>query len=66
MHFAPRNACEQQYYNQAMSEIQALVMKHPHFRRAYVNFNGRIPDWMMSAVKQHALFFAAEKCQGKR
>lgn len=64
MHFEPRNACEQQYYNQMMSEVRAFVMQHPHFKETYARL-GRIPDWMLSAVKQHALFYAADKCRGR-
>lgn len=59
----PRNACEMQYYNQAISEMMMLVDKHPEYVQA-LRMNGRIPEWMMSAIRQHALFFAREKCEG--
>ena len=61
----PRNACEMQYYNQALSEMRMLLDRHPEYKRAIAMYNGNIPEWMLSAAKQHALFYAREKCTGR-
>lgn len=65
MHFAPRNACETQYYNRAISEIELLMKRHPMWAEFVKRYAGKIPPWAMSAMKQHALFYAAEMCQGR-
>jgi len=64
MQIAPKNACELQYYNQALSEIRLLMSQEP-FKSAYARYQGQIPHWMDAAVRQHALFYAVEKCQGR-
>jgi hypothetical protein len=65
MHFEPRNACETQYYNRAMSEIEMLMQKHPMFAEMMKRYAGKIPDFMRSAIKQHALYYAADMCRGR-
>lgn len=65
MHFAPRNACEQQYFNRAMGDIRLMMSQHPMWAKLMARYNGNIPQWMESAIKQHALFYAAEMCQGR-
>ena len=65
MHFAPRNACETQYFNRAMSDIRMLMDRHPEYRKMLDHYNGQVPRWIQSAIKQHALYYAAEMCQGR-
>ena len=66
MQTAPKNACEMQYFNQAMSEMRMLLDRHPEYKRAIAMYNGNVPGWMLAAARQHALFYAIEKCQGER
>ena len=61
----PRSACEMQHYNQALSEMQLMIDKHPEYVRAFARNGGRMPDWIGSAMRQHALFYAREKCSGQ-
>lgn len=65
MQTAPQNACETQYFNKAMSEIKMLMVRHPHYKRLIAHYGGQTPRWIESAIKQHALFYAAEMCQGR-
>lgn len=64
MHFAPRNACETQYFNKAMSQFQMMLKAHPQWAEIVARYNGKVPGFMMSAVKQHALYYAADMCRG--
>ena len=65
MQFEPKTACERQYFNQALSEMRMLLDRHPEYKRAIAMYNGNVPEWMLSAAKQHALFYAQSKCEGR-
>lgn len=64
MQFEPKTACERQYFNKALSEIKDLMERGP-WREAMARYQGQYPEWMLAAVKQHALFYAQYKCQGR-
>ena len=65
MQTSPRNACETQLFNQAMSEIRLALKDHPMWTDMVRRYNGNIPKWMESALRQHALFYAVEACQSR-
>lgn len=60
----PVTACETQYFNQAMSDIKRLMEAGP-WRELMAQYRGQYPEWMLYAVKQHALYYAREKCAGR-
>lgn len=57
-------ACETQYFNKALSEIKMLMEAGP-WRELMGRYQGQYPEWMMYALKQHALYYAREKCAGR-
>jgi hypothetical protein len=50
--------CERRAYSRALSGVRAFY-RHMGFDTA------PLPDWARSAMRQHARFFAREKCKGR-
>ena len=51
------NACERTNYKRALREMRAWTLEE--LREHGIR---KIPDWVQSAMRQHAEYFAKEKC----